>query len=341
MAGDVRPTLRCITEDLAPALPRDIAAEVRIARKSIAGDPTHVLPFRLSDLEHPVLQRACELADDERQRPIESISDRRVWRVKTGPHRGAMWKDDDGQWWLLAAGRRKDDGPGDFYVDIAAFGDDSSPLGPDALDYQYLKLERAMDADLQHDAEAQEQILDALLTAAADRGTPATVYVWGAKVSIRISADNDGGSEGELTVEIEMVTFEEQDRLPADLLGLVPFFGSLDFWDVLPPLGPSQQPIWWTLVPDGLIHWLSVAVELDELLHAAWPQAPESAAPDHPENFSHYVPRQVVTLAYVEGVRLRGLCGYEFTPHRDPDLLPTCQGCQEGLEVLRRIGRAR
>ena len=99
----VRPTLRCLIDDLG----NDVGpVELRAA---------------LAAAEHLVLDKANMLAGDataERE-PIEAITDRSTVKVKTSDRRGALWQDDDGTWWLLAAGRREAAGPGDFYREIA------------------------------------------------------------------------------------------------------------------------------------------------------------------------------------------------------------------------------
>ena len=323
---------------MAPDLGGD-AATAAAARAAVENDETHLLPWRLYELEHPTLTKARTIVqNDDALKPVESITDRRLWKVKTGPFRGAIWQDDDGQWWLLGSGRRKDDGSGDFYKEhIDNLGGDSSSLVPDDLDRRYQRFERAIDAELAADRAAQQRILDAILNAAANRGARCEpVRVFGADVSVRVTAD-DEADPAELTVEIEMISYEEQDRIPQDLLALVPFFGAMENWDVVPPTAPGQAPIWWTLVPEPWIDWLRVAVELDELLAEGSPVGPPPAPPANATRLSHYAARAVVTLAYVEGVAIRALCGHEFTPTRDPEQFERCGSCLDALGLLREL----
>ena len=89
MARRVRPTLRCLREDLRQAVPR-------------ADTP-------LDEIEHPLLVKAAEhLTDDETPHErIAAIDDRVVFKVKVQRWRGAVWIDVEGALGLsrLAAGR--------------------------------------------------------------------------------------------------------------------------------------------------------------------------------------------------------------------------------------------
>ena len=48
---------------------------------------------------------------------------------------------------------------------------------------------------------------------------------------------------------------------------------------------------------------------------------------DH-ERFSHYVPKDKLMQAMVEGVPVRALCGKLWVPSRDPQRFPVCQECK-------------
>jgi hypothetical protein len=103
MAGLARPTLRCLREDLALAVPS-------------ADTP-------LAEVNHPLLARATErFADD--QTPHErmaAIDDEVLFKVKAQRWRGAVWID-AGIPWLVAAGLREEGSPDDFYASLAARG---------------------------------------------------------------------------------------------------------------------------------------------------------------------------------------------------------------------------
>jgi len=49
---------------------------------------------------------------------------------------------------------------------------------------------------------------------------------------------------------------------------------------------------------------------------------------DH-DRFSHYVGRNKLTEAMVEGTPLQALCGKVWVPSRDPQKYPVCPECKE------------
>ena len=54
---------------------------------------------------------------------------------------------------------------------------------------------------------------------------------------------------------------------------------------------------------------------------------------DH-ERFSHYVPRDKLMEAMVNGTPVRALCGKLWVPSRDPERFPVCPQCKEIHESL-------
>jgi hypothetical protein len=52
------------------------------------------------------------------------------------------------------------------------------------------------------------------------------------------------------------------------------------------------------------------------------------------ERFSHYVPREKLMKAMVEGTPVRALCGKLWVPSRDPQRFPICPQCKEIHESL-------
>lgn len=55
---------------------------------------------------------------------------------------------------------------------------------------------------------------------------------------------------------------------------------------------------------------------------------------DH-ERFAHYVPREKMLEAMVEGIPVRALCGKLWVPSRDPQRFPVCPECKEIWEHMR------
>ncbi len=49
---------------------------------------------------------------------------------------------------------------------------------------------------------------------------------------------------------------------------------------------------------------------------------------DH-ERFSHYVPKNTLMAAMVEGSPVVALCGKVWVPSRDPERFPVCPECKE------------
>lgn len=54
---------------------------------------------------------------------------------------------------------------------------------------------------------------------------------------------------------------------------------------------------------------------------------------DH-ERFSHYVPKDKLMAAMIEGTPVRALCGKLWVPSRDPERFPVCPQCKEIHETL-------
>jgi hypothetical protein len=97
----VRPTLRCLREDL----------KVPIS--------SHLTP--LDELDHPLVTKANEQFADPNTPPerIVAIDDEVLFKVKIGRWRGAVWDEHD-LGWLVGAGRRETGSPDDFYADLEA-----------------------------------------------------------------------------------------------------------------------------------------------------------------------------------------------------------------------------
>jgi hypothetical protein len=56
---------------------------------------------------------------------------------------------------------------------------------------------------------------------------------------------------------------------------------------------------------------------------------------DH-ERFSHYVPKDKLMEAMVEGTPVIALCGKVWVPSRDPQKYPVCPECKERWESMRK-----
>ena len=61
---------------------------------------------------------------------------------------------------------------------------------------------------------------------------------------------------------------------------------------------------------------------------------PSTGDGDH-ERFSHYVPKDKLTEAMVNGTPVIALCGKVWVPSRDPQKYPVCPTCKEIWDKLR------
>ncbi|WP_214105012.1 hypothetical protein [Acrocarpospora catenulata] len=95
-----RPTIRCLREDLGIAkLP-----------------PAHIA---LDEIDHPLIHKAsAQFAGGSARERIASVDDNVLLKVKIQRWRGAVWQDNRCPW-LVAAGRREDGSPDDFYAALA------------------------------------------------------------------------------------------------------------------------------------------------------------------------------------------------------------------------------
>ncbi|MGH3801005.1 MAG: hypothetical protein ACRDTD_12865, partial [Pseudonocardiaceae bacterium] len=92
----VRPTLRCLTDDLGLKIPP-------------INDP-------LDELDHPLLRRANQQFAEPRssRERISSIDATVLFKVKAQRWRGAVWIDAAGRSWMVAAGQREEGSQDDF-----------------------------------------------------------------------------------------------------------------------------------------------------------------------------------------------------------------------------------
>lgn len=55
---------------------------------------------------------------------------------------------------------------------------------------------------------------------------------------------------------------------------------------------------------------------------------------DH-DRFAHYVRKEDILRANVDGVEVVALCGKKWIPNRDPDRYPICPACKEIMGAIR------
>ena len=56
---------------------------------------------------------------------------------------------------------------------------------------------------------------------------------------------------------------------------------------------------------------------------------------DH-DRFSHYVRKEDIMRANIEGVPVMALCGKVWIPNRDPQKYPVCKTCEEIMQIIRK-----
>ncbi len=313
---------------------------LKTAEADLNTDALYLFPNTLDQLRNPVLDKANSLANDpnaDRMR-IKAITDRHVIKVKTGPHRAAMWRDEDGQWWLLAAGHRRDDGPDDFYRELEKYGNDSSPIAPTQRDKDYLRYETEYSKELELERTVHARVLQALLGAASTPGEWVSLEAFGAQVGLRIEPDEDGIAVVEVTWR--MVDYADHQQLPVDLLAMIPAGQNIDDWACLKPRDSGMDQLWHTYVTEVWVENLAVSAELDLLEQAANNATAIDPVSDGSENFSHWAKGSVVTRAYIEGIEIMGLCGARVVAHRDYEELPVCDKCNEAFALLRKLRAA-
>ncbi len=54
---------------------------------------------------------------------------------------------------------------------------------------------------------------------------------------------------------------------------------------------------------------------------------------DH-DRYAHYVRKEDMMEAYVDGKPVVALCGKIWVPNRDPEKFPTCPSCKEIFDAL-------
>ncbi len=52
------------------------------------------------------------------------------------------------------------------------------------------------------------------------------------------------------------------------------------------------------------------------------------------ERFSHYVPKDKLMAAMIDGIPVKALCGKMWVPSRDPDRFPICPQCKDIYEKM-------
>jgi len=194
-------------------------------------------------------------------------------------------------------------------------------------------LETAYARECELERTVHAKVLQAIFQAASTPGEWISLEAFGAQVSLRIVPEEDDLAIVEVT--LRMLDYTDQQRLPADLLALIPGGQDIGDWGYLAP--PDMDPLWYMYVTDVWVENLAVSAELDLLEPYTNRLAAKDPVSDGSENFSHWAKRNVVTRAYIEGIEIIGLCGARVVAHRNYEDLPVCDQCNETLALLRHL----
>lgn len=328
MALPPRPTTRCVTEDLNDGW--DHPRDRDVVRLPEQRQPLHTL-------RHPVIRHAVETfkdvdgGDHSRER-IECVRETRFWKLKTAGWRGAIYVDDGGQPWIVAAGRRRDGDNADFYEVLKREVERNGVNGylPTDEDRKRLKRELGEVALSAWEQKIHDDAVDAFEVAHhAGVGT------------FRIDAIGDPGSLAGAEVSIERVEImESEDSLAEVIVTVKP-----SDWSTPGLLQRAEVVVMAAIQPDeqrwdpddlGSEHLFTFVAEdslVDELVAAS--RSPERVpGGTTPGTVAHYAHKTRLTEHYVEGTATQALCGDYFVPRQLPDDLEICPRCEALMRVL-------
>jgi hypothetical protein len=229
----VRPTLRCLHEDL----------ELNVGP----------VDRPLEEIDHPLLAKAQEQFADPRtpHERIAAVDDQVLFKVKVGRWRGAVWPEAAAAQvplWLVAAGRREDGSTTDFYAALATaakaararYNATHTPalttsthtahLLPDETDHARYRAEAAVRLERLLATTVHTLALASLLDGREHQAT-----VTGARLGIQIRA-----SHGHETYIAVRITGSVSDALTVTVLDLVPGC-ALDGW--FPEYSLPERPL--------------------------------------------------------------------------------------------------
>lgn len=324
VAGLPRPTFRCIRTDLV-----DGWADSTHQRIAGGGDG----PPALSQLKHPLISHVVDIfaeSDEEiRRETISGLSDPKFYKAKSGRWRGAVYFDDDGQPWLVAAGLRRAGEATDFYAwftgrvnavgpdEFLPTGEDRRRLRRETLDQQLSAWERVVHNDT----------LDALARTEADRTVRWQLLSFDgseviAEVSLTVETleadDDEPDGYGEITLEFETTNWQHSQLVEhAEIIAMCAIECRESAWTP----GHTVTRIYSVL---------GTAREITAIIANA--QSDDNQAPRdvQPSEIAHYVYAHEgrLTQQYVEGMPAKALCGQFFVPRQDPSGMPKCSRCE-------------
>jgi hypothetical protein len=320
-----RPTLRVLQDDLRAGWESQHAQP----RAGVGGlDPLSPL----SELPHPIIQKALESFGDDPQRDnyvgrIRSSTHFALFEIKSGQWRGGVWIDPDtGVCWLIAAGLAKGDHTDhdDFYerVKRANRSGEIDKWLPTDDDRRQLKRERAARLLPDWELNIQRLVLEGL-RAISRSGTTAfalphptePVRRFG-ECTLTVAQVNEPDFEyEEIVVEIDLENEFRTSNLgwQATIRVLISISPPETSWDRFDN----------TYSTIGEIE--SHVLRIDQLRAIT---NDGQLAQSNPNNRAHYAHRRNLVFSSVAGLGVRSMCGVYFVPYQDHESLPKCPVCE-------------
>ena len=88
-----------------------------------------------------------------------------------------------------------------------------------------------------------------------------------------------------------------------------------------------------------MLEELSIGVELVNMTDTNTTTVVNTSTTGDHDKFAHYVEKEEITRAFVEGVPVIALCGKIWVPSRAPDDFQVCPSCKEIHDRLSEAGR--
>lgn len=292
--------------------------------------------LELYGVRHPLLgdarQRFGHGLPDAHKSASQALGER-VFEVRdaaTGM-RGAVVLDAEGDPWLVYAERHDL-----FHSHVAAFLKAGNFM-PVAAEYRIRDREEALVATRTWRSGALSTVLDAISDATRSGGevnVDVVDHPGGGRAQLVVSVEHDGASpdaaQAHLHLSMVTVRLSISSRSPRvlrdELVGL-----SVPFLQPDPQLHDAAYgrdgslTLIIQITQAKLIQLVGQPVDLVRLPHPA-----AAMTPTH----LHYVVRDYLVDAYVEGTPVRGVCGMWFVPTRDAEaVLPICGTCEQERPV--------
>ncbi|SDT69674.1 Protein of unknown function [Actinoplanes derwentensis] len=294
----------------------------------------------LSELPHPIIQKARECFGDDPQQdnfvgPVKSCTRFTLLEIKSGQWRGGIWIDSGtGTCWLVSAGLAKGghEDRDDFYERVKR-ADKSGEIDkwlPTDDDRRQLKRETAAKLLTDWELDIQRLVLEALRTV-ADGGTAAFMLPHPkdpakrfGTCEVTLERVREPGFEREETVvEIELENEFRTSHLgwQATMHVLISISPPETGWD---RFGDTHS----TIDEMG-----SHALRIDQLQKIT---DDGLVAQSSSNDKAHYTHRRNLAQSSVMGRSVRSMCGVYFVPYRDHESLPKCSVCEERYHGLPR-----